>query len=68
MLTVCYINRNQVEGITIPTQMLAARAPLAIKTQTYWAGIAAGILTSYYSDSRYLVTPVFLLFNSFNPY
>ena len=30
MLTVCYINRQQGrEGITIPSQMLAARAPQA---------------------------------------
>ena len=30
MLAVCYINRQPgIEGITIPTQMLAARAPQA---------------------------------------
>ena len=32
MLTVCYINRQPgIEGITIQTQMLAARAPQAKK-------------------------------------
>ena len=64
MLTVCYINRQPGRGITIPTQMLAARAPQAkrgvcvcVTDSSYNLTFDSTVILCYYAE-MVLVTPV----------